>query len=150
MRAELDIERQDAGISFQEIVDAQDWDSMFCDVEGFTEAEIIDTFGATFDELACRVAEGPSDEAAVTAIRSLVSEVQSRGYVEQALQMAMTLGAMGCTHSHMQGLASEVNESLFAPEKYGSKDNHHDHEDESSHNAEECKDCKKGKPCRKK
>ena len=129
-----------------------DWDEFFSGVDGFSDDEIVDKLGASFDELTARAAEGQSDEEVFTAIRSLVGEVQSRGYVEQAMQMAMTLGAMACTHNHLQGLANEIGGNLFGVQTHD-KDDGHDHDrstDKESHNAKTCDHCKAGRTCRKK
>ncbi|QQS18513.1 hypothetical protein IPL68_00095 [Candidatus Saccharibacteria bacterium] len=126
-----------------------DWEKFFSDTLSFSDDEIVDMFDATFDELAARVAEGPSDEEAFTAIKSLVGEVQSRGYVEQAIQMAMTLGAMACNHNHMQGLANEVGQLLLGESDH-IKDDGHDHDKHETHDVKSCKDCMAGRRCRKK
>lgn len=128
-----------------------DWDAFFAGAVALSEGEVVAQLGTTFDDLAARVAEGPSDEEAVAAVRSLLVEVKARGYVEQAMQMAMTLGAMACTHNHMQGLANEVG-SMFddAFSSHGKDDGHNHDRENDSHDAKTCADCKAGRACRKK
>jgi hypothetical protein len=129
-------------------VSLYDIEAMFGQLQEVTEEQI----GCTFDELSMIVAAQPDDELALSAVKMLVIEARDRGFMDQAMQMAMTLGAMACTHTHMQELANDVG-SLFydGEDKHldNDHDNGHSHSDEH-HDSKTCKDCKAGRPCRKK
>ena len=120
---------------------------------GFSDQEIQARFGATFDELTEIAAQNPSEREAFTAIRSLVVEMKSRGYIDQAMQMAMVLGAVACNHNHMQELANDVGKLVADSGDIHDDDaaNQHGHDhDTEEHDPKTCKDCLVGRPCRKK
>lgn len=116
----------------------------------FTDQEIQQQFGATFDELTELAVQNPSETETFTALRSLIIEVKTRGYIDQAMQMAMTLGAVACNHTHLQGLANEIGD-LMTDIDHTQNDHTVDHQDDSrQHDSKTCRDCLAGKPCRKK
>lgn len=124
-----------------------DIEALFAQLDEVTEEQL----GCTFDELSAVVAEQPDDMLALRAVKSLVIEARDRGFVDQAMQMAMTLGAMACIHNHMQELANDVGSLL-----HGKTDAHEHGErgaqlshDKEHHDPKTCKDCKVGR-CRKK
>jgi hypothetical protein len=108
----------------------------------FSEEEL----GIQFDELIELSASQPDDELAMQSLRAVVVEARDRGYIDTAMQMAVTLGATACLHPHMEGLADSVGESL------GLFDDHNPSEEraETGHDASTCADCRAGKPCSKK
>ena len=121
-------------------------EAMLGGVDEVTEEQL----GCRFDELSAIVAMQPDDALAFTAVRELVIEARDRGYVNQAMQMAMTLGAMACTHNHLQSLASEVGDSIFSrTDRHDNHDHKSDRRD-TNHDTKTCPDCKVGKPCRRK
>lgn len=148
MQELLTLERTD--VPYQGL---DDLSSLFDSTGGFTDEEIGARFGAMFDELTEMAAQNPSDEMALTAIRSLVVEVKSRGYIDQAMQMAVVLGAAACTHSHLQELANDIGDIVTNDgdaHDGESKDAHsHDH-DAEEHDSKTCRDCLAGKRCRRK
>lgn len=123
-----------------------DIESLLMGVAEVTEEQL----GMKFDELSEIVANQPDNELAYAAVKNLVVEARDSGYVDRAMQMAMTLGAMACTHNHMQGLANEVG-SMFddAFSSHGKDDGHNHDRENDSHDAKTCADCKAGRTCRK-
>lgn len=110
-----------------------------------------DELGQTFDSLIAIAAQQPDDAAALKAVGRLVAVTMERGYVEQAMQMAMTLGAAACLHSHLQETANETGMLFDEPAASKDKHNHDSVQDKThSHDAKTCKDCKAGKKCTKK
>lgn len=124
-----------------------DIESLLMGVAEVTEEQL----GMKFDELSEIVANQPDNELAYAAVKNLVVEARDSGYVDRAMQMAMTLGAMACMHNHMQGLANEVG-SMFddAFSSHGKDDEHNHVSEKDSHDAKSCADCKAGRTCRKK
>lgn len=120
-------------------------DFEFGDLPEITDEEL----GASFDELSAIAAEQPDNKLALEALRGVVRFAYESGRVEAVMQMAMTLGAMTCTHNHMKGIANESGSMLFGDAEQQSDDHAHDHADEDMHDSKTCKDCKAGK-CRKK
>lgn len=120
-------------------------ESMFDELDGVTEEQL----GCTFDELSAIVAMQPDDALAFTAVRELVIEARDRGFVDQAMQMAMTLGAMACTHNHLQGLATEVGRVVSDNQDKGHSHSHDGETEPREHDPKTCKDCKAGR-CRRK
>jgi hypothetical protein len=97
--------------------------------------------------LSAIAAEQPDNEIVLDGIRQLVIEARDNGFVDSAMQMAMTLGAMACNHSHMENIANEIGSSLFGNDK--SHDGHehltdHDNHGREKHDTKSCKACKKG------
>ena len=127
-----------------EIISSYDFGAMFDVLNEVSEEQI----GCTFDELSAIVAMQPDDAVAFTAVRELVMEARDRGFVDQAMQMAMTLGAMACTHPHMQELANEVGSMLYSRDGTHLDDDYSDTHAEH-HDPKTCKDCKTGR-CRRK
>lgn len=124
-----------------------DIESLLMGVAEVTEEQM----GMKFDELSEIVSNQPDNELAYAAIKSLVIEARDSGYVNQAMQMAMTLGAMACMHNHMQGLAKEVGGMFDDAFSSHGKDDGHNHDRENDlHDAKTCADCKAGRACRKK
>lgn len=124
-----------------------DVEAMFNKLEEVTEEQL----GCTFDELSMIVARQPDDKLALDALRRLITEVRDQGYIEQAMQMAMTLGAMACMHDHMQGLANDVGNLIGIDQNthsYGDHGSEHAASDDY-HDSKTCKDCKAGH-CRRK
>ena len=132
--------------SLDEKAGLYDIGAMLDGLEEVTEEQL----GYKFDELTAIAADQPDDFFAMSAIRTLVFEAKDRGFVDQALQMAMTLGAMACTHNHLQGLANEIGE--IVEDKFGAHDDNdgHTHDKDDSHDSRKCKDCQAGRACRKK
>lgn len=127
-----------------EIISPYDFGAMLDALNEVSEEQI----GCTFDELSAIVAMQPDDALAFTAVRELVMEARDRGFVDQAMQMAMTLGAMACTHSHMQELANEVGNVLYSRDGTHLADEHAG-TDADDHDPKTCKECKTGR-CRRK
>jgi hypothetical protein len=127
-----------------------DEQELFAMLTGSGAVVTEEMLGATFDELSAIAAEQPENEMVIQGIRQLVIEARDSGFVDAAMQMAMTLGAMACTHSHLEEVASEAGSLLGEKQSHSDHDavgNHtsHDHE---KHDTKTCKDCKKGS-CKK-
>lgn len=123
------------------------------ELEQVSETEL----GERFDTLTMLAAGQPDDTVALAAVSKLIEVTVERGYVDQAMEMAMTLGAMACLHDHMQSAADEA-DKLLTPATAGTETSGahssqdgpaHTHEDEK-HDSAKCKDCKAGKKCSKK
>jgi hypothetical protein len=107
--------------------------------------------GATFDELAEIAVTQPENEVAMNGLRQMVIEVRNLGRIEEAMQMAMTIGAMACQHQHMETAATGLAEALGleGSKPDGVQESHdHDHDDKQ-HDSKSCKNCKEGKLCSK-
>lgn len=94
--------------------------------------------GTQFDQLLAMAAEQPDDELVFDGIRKIMTEAKERGDIDSVMQMAMTLGAMACLHSHMQNLANEAGKEHIG-----------DHIENQEHNKSHCADCQAGRPCSK-
>jgi hypothetical protein len=120
-------------------------ESMLAGLQPVTEAEL----GARFDELAEIAVNQPDDILAIEGLKSFVIEARDNGQIGAAMQMAMTLGAMACTHDHLQSTANEVGNSLNLFGNTADEPEHSHEPTNAKHDSNHCADCKKGS-CSKK
>lgn len=67
-----------------------------------------------FDELTAMAAEQPEESVAQQGLLRVLREVQSRGDIERAMEMAMTLGAMACLHPELEATANQAGQMVDA------------------------------------
>lgn len=65
-----------------------------------------------FDELTAMAAEQPEESVAQQGLLRVLYEVQSRGEIERAMEMAMTLGAMACLHPELEATANQAGQMV--------------------------------------
>ena len=83
-------------------------DDLLADLQPLNSEQL----GIRFEERVELVANQPEDELAFKAIRQVIQEVERRGDISMAMQVAMTLGAMACTDPHFEELSGEAGKSL--------------------------------------
>lgn len=124
-------------------------EDLFALLDMNTLPELTDEIiGASFDELRTIAAMQPENSTVLEGLRQTVRVAVETGRLRMAYEMAMTLGAMACTHEHMQSLSKEINQELPSAEAEHSHD--YRSNDSKPHDAVKCRNCKSGKPCRKK
>ena len=106
----------------------------------FDDGPVID-LDLDFTKFSERAALNSLDQEAFAGISATIERARDSGDLARVYQMAMTIGAMACLHDHMQGLASDINDSIFGKSDFDAvnhfgessgllKDSHTDEDDD--------------------